>query len=1104
MPRHKPRSVFVCLLSSTQDKLTRRNLTSSSFSLAGAVLYILILFLCSSFAVVQAQSATATLSGIVTDPAGAVVSGVNISVINIAQGFTRTATTNDEGAFTIPLLSAGTYIVKAERQGFNPTEIRNVVLNVSDQKTIKLLLKVGNITESVEIVDGSNLQNQSATVATVVDRQFVGNLPLNGRTFQNLITLAPGTVLTVTSALEVGQFSVNGQRADANYTMVDGVSANVSPTYATGSAFNQSNSGAVLASSALGTTNNLVSIDALQEFKLMTSTFAPEFGRTPGGQLSIVTRSGGNDVHFSLFEYFRNEALEANDWFANSRGFKRVPLRQNIFGGTVSGPVLLPRFGEGGKQPWFNGHGRTFFFFSYEGQRLSLPKFAITDVPSNTSRQAATQTAIRQLFNAFPLPTGAPTANGFAEFSAAFSDPSSLDATSIRIDHLVNSKLLLFGRYNYSPSEGTSRGSAGTSSLNIVNSIGNQTQTLTIGATSPLSAAVNNEFRFNWSKVRGSQSSIIDEFGGAVVPPISFFIPPQFATPFSFGVLNLAGGGRASQLRVGSIADNLQRQINVTESLSLAQGSHQWKFGVDYRRLFPLIGPSDYSPQINFNGANGALTGKASLAFVAVLGSGLEPVYTNFSAFVQDTWKIHKRLALTYGVRWDVNPPPYEKNDNYPAVVSGLENPSTMTLAPYGTPLYKTTYNNFAPRVGAAYQLSQKTGRELMLRAGVGVFYDMGSQTAGGAFGNVFPYVAQRALLAPAFPLTLDQLSPPVATRNPPATLTVFAFDPNLKLPRVYQWNVGLEQSLGSHQTISATYVGAIGRDLLREQTLSGPALHNPNFTSTIVITKNTATSDYHSLQIQFQRRLSRGLQVQAFHTWSHSIDIASRDSAASESLPIAGIKPEDDRGSSDFDLRHAFRVAATYDLPSPRVGRIGSTLLSHWSIDGTYSWNSAQPVNVVYLLSSITGLNLGARPDYNQGVPLYLTDPTLPGGRRFNPAAFSIPSTIRQGSLGRNTLRGFSLSQLDFAVRREFRLSERFKLHFSTEAFNLFNHPNFANPASSLGQKSGTTFFPATNFGRSETMLGRSLATASTAGLNPLYQVGGPRSIQFTLRLEY
>src|ERR1044072_1529235 len=215
MPRHKPRSLFACLLSSFRDHLTNSDLASSGLSLAHAAVCLPIIFLCSSFVLVQAQSATATLSGIVTDQAGAVVPGVNISLISIAQGFTRTAITNEEGTFTISLLSPGTYIVKAERQGFHPTEVSDVVLNVNDQKLIKLPLKIGEITQTVQIVEGTNLVNQSPTVATVIDRQFIDKLPLNGRSFQQLINLAPGTVPTVTNGTEFGQFSVNGQRADA-------------------------------------------------------------------------------------------------------------------------------------------------------------------------------------------------------------------------------------------------------------------------------------------------------------------------------------------------------------------------------------------------------------------------------------------------------------------------------------------------------------------------------------------------------------------------------------------------------------------------------------------------------------------------------------------------------------------------------------------------------------------------------------------------------------------------------------------------------------------------------------------------------------------------
>ncbi|HEU0252143.1 MAG TPA: hypothetical protein VFR12_03860, partial [Pyrinomonadaceae bacterium] len=934
-------------------------------------------------------------------------------------------------------------------------------------------------------MDCASLIDESPAVSTVVDREFVSKLPLNGRTIQPLISLTPGTVLTATSSTEFGQFSVNGQRADANYAMIDGVSANVSPTYATGTAFSQNNSGSVLGFSALGTTSNLVSVDALQEFKVMTSSFAPEFGRTPGGQISIVTRSGENDLHWSLFEYFRNESLDANDWFANSRGRSRAALRQNIFGGTLSGPVLLPRFGEGGKQPWYDGRKRTFFFFSYEGQRLRLPKFSITDVPSLESRAAATQPAIRQLLDAFPRPTGPARANRFAEFAAAYSDPSSLDSTSIRVDHVINDRLLLFGRYNHSPSESAVRGNG--SSLNVLNTIHNQTQTLTFGLTSPLSATVHNEFRANWSKVKGGQSIDIDEFGGAIVPPRSLFLQPEFSSERSSGALILTGGTGA-QLRLGTIADNMQRQLNFTESLSIARGAHQFKFGIDYRRLYPVAGPTDYLPQINFSGVNGALTGRASVGFIAVISSGLEPIYNNFSAYAQDTWRVNKRLALTYGLRWDVNPAPYEKRGRNAAVIADVENLTTTGLAPFGTPLYETTYANFAPRFGASYYLSRKPGRESVLRGGVGVFYDLGSQTAGNAFGNAFPYTALKTMIAPLFPLTPQQATPPIPSSNLPANGAVYGFQADLQLPRSYQWNLALEQSLGAQQTISATYVGAAGRRLLRQQTTGGNALNNPNFGTVVIITSNAATSDYHSFQVQFQRRLSRGLQVLSFYTWAQSIDIASKDSASSDSFPIPGVLPEHDRGPSDFDIRHIFRAAVTYQLPSPNGGAFAKKLLRRWSIDAIYNSQSAAPLDVIYFLSpafNVTTIN--ARPDLIEGVPVFLADPTAGGGRRINPAAFSIPTNVRQGSLGRNSLRGFPVSQFDFVVRREFRFSEGLKLQFKTEFFNLLNHPNFANPLALMGTNSFGQFFPNANFGRSQNMLGRGLAAAATSGLNAL-----------------
>src|SRR6185369_12247100 len=298
---------------------------------------------------------------------------------------------------------------------------------------INFEMALGETSEAITVEGGAPLVNtESGTVSTVIDRKFVDKLPLNGRSFQTLIMLTPGTVVTATRFDDQGQFSVNGQRADANYFSVDGVSANFGVTGLLQMV--QTASGALPALSASGGTNSLVSVDAMQEFRIQTSSFAPEFGRTPGGQVSIVTRSGTNAFHGTLFEYFRNSVLDARDWFVNFNGLAKPEERLNDFGGVIGGPVLKDK---------------TFFFFSYEGQRLRQPASLQTAVPDNPSRLLAPVT-MRPFFNAFPVANGIGLGAGLAQFNASFSNPSSLDAYSTRLDHVINSKLHLFGRYNYS------------------------------------------------------------------------------------------------------------------------------------------------------------------------------------------------------------------------------------------------------------------------------------------------------------------------------------------------------------------------------------------------------------------------------------------------------------------------------------------------------------------------------------------------------------------------------------------------------------------------------------------------------------------------------
>src|SRR6266581_1881209 len=341
-------------------------------------------------AVVRAQSTNATITGFVTDPQKALVAGARVSVISMDTNLRYTSTTNDEGSYTVANLPPGNYKIEVEKQGFKSIVKPDVVLHVQDAVALNFEMAIGSASESVTVTGGAPLMNtESAAVSTVVDRQFAENLPLNGRSFQTLIQLTPGVVVVPSNNADSGQFSVSGQRASSNYWTVDGVSANIGIS----AFFNPGNGvgGALGSFSILGGTNSLVSVDALQEFRIQTSTYAPEFGRTPGGQISILTRSGTNQFHGTLFDYLRNDILDANDWFTNSAGLRKPMERQNDFGGTFSGPILKDR---------------TFFFFSYEGLRLRLPQTALTTVPDLAARQAAIS-VMKPFLNAYPVPNGA-------------------------------------------------------------------------------------------------------------------------------------------------------------------------------------------------------------------------------------------------------------------------------------------------------------------------------------------------------------------------------------------------------------------------------------------------------------------------------------------------------------------------------------------------------------------------------------------------------------------------------------------------------------------------------------------------------------------------
>src|SRR5215813_1048435 len=390
------------------------------------VLFLLI----SSTAILRAQSTNASLTGRVTDPSKARIMGARITAVSVGTNSRYETTSNGSGEYYLPNLPPSAYRIEVEKAGFKKLIKPDVILHVQDALEVDFEMPVGVASDSITVEAGAPLLNTSdATVSTLIDNHFVENMPLNGRSFSSLIDLTPGVVLTPSNFQEQGQFSVNGQRPDANYFTVDGVGANLGTS---SSNLGQGGAGQLPATSAFGGMSNLVSLDALQEFRIQTSTFAPEFGRTPGAQVAVATKSGTNSFHGTAFEYLRNDVLDANDWFANHSGVPQPELRQNDFGGVLGGPIRKDKL---------------FFFGSYEGLRVRQPQVANTYVPDLASRQNA-PAAVQPLLNAFPRPTGADLGDGTAQFTAGYSDPSSLNSYGIRVDYLQPDKVTIFGRYS--------------------------------------------------------------------------------------------------------------------------------------------------------------------------------------------------------------------------------------------------------------------------------------------------------------------------------------------------------------------------------------------------------------------------------------------------------------------------------------------------------------------------------------------------------------------------------------------------------------------------------------------------------------------------------
>jgi hypothetical protein len=1029
------------------------------------VVFISVLFI----RAMHAQSPDGTISGTVYDSLGKVIAGADITVVNDATRVQSNTKTNGDGVYVLPNLPVGSYRLQVAKLGFKTLIKPDITLNVQDALAINFTLPIGSVSETVTVQGGAPLINtESGSVSTVIDRNFVESLPLNGRSFNTLLQLTPGVVLAPSNTSNQGQFSVAGQRSNSNNFLVDGVSANfgVSPLVGLGT----SGTGGAQAFSALGGTSSLVSVEALQEFRIETSSFAPEFGRSPGGQVILTTRSGANDYHGGGYEYFRNTVLDANDWFANQAGEPRAPERHNDFGAFLGGPIQ---------------RDKTFFFVSYEGARLRQPNTQVVEVPSEYARTSASN-QVAPFLTAYPEPNDRTVVPGVytSPFTGNFSNPATLNAGSIRVDHTFNSKVSVFGRYNDAPSETVQR----TQSLNELDSTDIRTRTLTLGATFSLSTQVSNNLRGNYSTQKSSFASSLDSFGGAVPPNVSI-LAPGLANPGNSLLAFLTFD--TGFYETGRVANNGSTQLNFADDLNVSRGVHQLKFGADYRAIFLDLRPYQSVLLYEIDSVSGLLsTGQA----LAVQGSTTRPssfLSQSTSIYGQDTWKITPRFTLTYGLRWELSPPPSSRGKTTLASWTNVGNPADLALAPVGTPLWNTRYTSFAPRIGVAYQLTDKG--DFVLRAGSGIFYDL-SADAAGYLGFYFPNYATMNSFSVPLPLVDSTAYLPSLSLQPPYPNATHGFAPDLKMPRSYQWNVGLEKSFGGQQSISLTYLAQAGRRLLRQEGISNP---NANFLGSFVLTQNSARSNYNALQVQYRRLVAGRLQALFNYTYSHSLDNSSNDVV--EAISSTVVSAANDYASSDFDVRHSFSGALTYSIPAAAKKGPLEYLTKGWSLEGLIVVRNGFPFNASALTATIGGAN--PRPNLVAGQPLYVRGSQCasifgspcPGGVGLNPAAFTAPPAGQQGSEGRNDLRGFGLTQMDLSLGRTFPITDRVNIQFRTDAFNLFNHPNFANPLGYYFGPGVTTYFVSTQ------MLNKGLG-----GLNPLFQEGGPRSLQLSLKLSF
>jgi len=1092
-----------------------------------AVFAILVCVLLAVSIAAAQTSTTGQIAGTVKDPTGAVVPNAKLTLVSAAGG-QQEATADAEGRFRFPLLVPGEYTLTAEAAGFRTATYQAIKVNVTETAQISVPLALQSATETVNIsAEAPLVDTDNPTTGRVIAESQVNQLPLSTRNFQQLLTLSPGTVASLTNNTELGRgdatIFVNGQRGTSNNVVIDGTGVNSPGTNSTPNI-------------------SVPSPDAVQEFIVQTSLYDATQGRNSGGNVALVTKSGTARFHGSAFEFFRNRVLNANDFFLNQKGVKKPVLNRNQFGGTLGGPLIKDK---------------TFFFVSYQGTRerngasltnsLSFP-FLPAGLTNDRSDAAITAlgtaygTAVISPITKKMLQTKLPDGTYMIPSAAASSilppfgvpSPQSVvsrfreDQFNANIDQKISQKNNLSGKLFWSntPQFQGIWSFIGSNAFQLPGTGGGNIEffnrVVSVTDSHVFSPNLINQARFGYSRIDG---------------------PGHAQEPFKnsdFGISNPLCTGTdhcglalvqiPGMFSIGPYPLSDQRSTTQTyewgDMVSYTHGRHFIRAGADMRRyLVDFFFNFWENGQINFVDFKSFLSGTAQLS---LLGNGIrnrDYRVMDFQSYVQDDFRLNDQVTLNFGARISRNggisdtqnrlvnfDPTAFATNTLPCTAAA---PCTKGFSQVNGTLNPNTWN-VAPRFGFA--IKPTTSSKMVVRGGAGVYFDRPSTRLGNL--QIFNYpmdivgVALSPALANPFP-DLTKVTFPVTPAIAPSPVPYYFAgipfpalggipisgiysDKNLRTPYVYQYNLGIQYEIAKDLMLESGYVGSRGVKLLNIYSLSqGPTGTAPyttanGFSNQKILNgfqqaRTDANSNYSSLQTSLTKRFSHGLQFLVAHTWSKSIDdISGAPTNEFVALPGDQQNRAASRSVSDFDRRHRLVISGIYELPKFYRGdsKFAQGVLNRWQTAGILTWQSGAPFTVA-CQSGNTTFN---RADFRPGGP----PPKMSGGIEaralttwFNPIAFAATcaNAAPYGNSPRNFLVGPRQRNVDLSLTKSFAVTERTNLEFRSEFFNVFNFVNFANPISSFTSNVPTSF--------------NTLGTINSSS-------SGPRVIQFALKLSF